>query len=180
MGLVIAVEPDRTQADILRRAIAKHPGIKLVLVTSAYAANVSMNRQVPDVVLLGDSLKFKQQQEVTAHFRSLAGIPNAPTISIPAPLANAERVIEVLVHTLHRVAQEHRAMLERALPAAAPAIQEPDVFEVDPAPAVPANVSPAQDEEPPLWVDLAGSHSKTPARQAEDDPAAGLMADAVS
>src|SRR5688572_7086499 len=111
MGLVLAVEPDRTQADILRRTVGQHPGVKLVLVTSAYAATVSMNRQVPDVVLLGDSLKLKQQQEVTAHFRSLVGIQSAPTISIPAPLANPARFLEILVASLARVEQEHRAIL---------------------------------------------------------------------
>ena len=186
MGFVLAVEPDRTQADILRRALGQHAGIKLVVVTSAYAANVSMNRQIPDVVLLGDSLKLKQQQEVTARFRSLSDVPNAPTISIPAPLANTERFVELLVVTLNRVEQEQRAKVERAVlsrqaPASAPepiaelttsAESGSDAIEIDAVEIDPA--------ESPMFVDLAKPSGNAPGSEVLDDHSAALLTDTVS
>ena len=54
MSLVLAVEPDERQAETLR-AIVREAGGELVIVPSAYAATVAMNRNVPDVLLLSSA-----------------------------------------------------------------------------------------------------------------------------
>src|SRR4051812_25967547 len=55
MSVVLAVDPDRNQAEILRRLFPDETATKLVVVTSAYAAVVWMNRDAPDVLLLSDA-----------------------------------------------------------------------------------------------------------------------------
>ena len=83
MSLVLAIEPERKHAAILRRLVDQQDGARLILVTSAYAAVVMINRQVPDLVLLGASLGPKQKEDVVAHFRSASDVPSPQTLHIP-------------------------------------------------------------------------------------------------
>ena len=83
MNLVIAVEPDRKQAETLRGIVDQLADVQLVLVTSAYAAVVMINRRVPDVVLVGPSLGQKATEEVLDHFHLASDAPEAQTLTIP-------------------------------------------------------------------------------------------------
>lgn len=83
MSLVLAVEPDGTQAEILRRIVGQQAGAQLILVTSAYAAVTTMNRRVPDLLLVSASLGPKAQ-EVIDRFRLVSGAPKSQILQIPA------------------------------------------------------------------------------------------------
>ncbi len=71
MSLVLAIEPDAAQADRLRQIVRDQLNAELVVVTSAYAAVVAMNRQVPDVLLFGQSVAHRHQTTLLKHLRSL-------------------------------------------------------------------------------------------------------------
>ena len=71
MGLVLAIEPDASQAEAIRLMVRDRVGAELVLVTSVYAAVVSLNRTIPDLVLVGNSVTGKNQTQVVEHLRSL-------------------------------------------------------------------------------------------------------------
>src|SRR5262245_57752835 len=87
MSLVLAIEPDSGQADRLRQMIRDQVDAELVMVTSAYAAIVAMNRQVPDVLLFGRSVAHRHQNTVLKHLRSLndGAAPQALTIPSLTP-----------------------------------------------------------------------------------------------
>ncbi len=90
MSLVLAVEPDPTRAQILRSLVRERVDAELVLVTSAYASVVAMNRQVPDLVLVGSTLPSSSQETITSHLKSLCG--DAVVIApIPALRGGEER-----------------------------------------------------------------------------------------
>lgn len=83
MSLVLAVEPDGKQAEFLRGLIGQQAGTQLIVVTSAYAAAVLMNRRVPDLVLLGASLDQKAREHVVDHFILASPAPEPQTLGIP-------------------------------------------------------------------------------------------------
>ena len=70
MGRVLAIEPEASQADALRQFVRDELGAELVLVSSAYAAVVAINRQTPDVVLFSESVTEKHRDRVLDHLRS--------------------------------------------------------------------------------------------------------------
>src|SRR5712691_11861650 len=71
MNLVLAVEPDSSQADPLTSVVRSKLGAELQMVTSAYAAIVAMNQRIPDVVLLGRGVSQDQRTKIVTHLRSL-------------------------------------------------------------------------------------------------------------
>jgi hypothetical protein len=83
MSLVLAVEPDGEHAKILRRLVGRQPGVQLTVVLSASAAATSMNRRVPDLVLLGSSLDQKSRDHVVDHFILASDAPEPQTLPIP-------------------------------------------------------------------------------------------------
>jgi hypothetical protein len=83
MSVVLAVEPDRRQAEILRRVFADVPDTKLVIVTSLYAAVVVINREVPDVVVMSDALESKAQEDVRARLQAMCGSKVPQIIPLP-------------------------------------------------------------------------------------------------
>src|SRR5262245_49600850 len=71
IGRLLAVEPDASQAEALRQFIRERlQGADLVIASSAYAAVVAINRQVPDVVLFSESIADKHRDRVLDHLRS--------------------------------------------------------------------------------------------------------------
>src|SRR5881394_243457 len=72
MVVVLAIEPDVTQADPLAALVRGKLGAHLQLVTTGYAAVVAMNQRMPDVVLLGRDLPQEQRTKIIKHLRSLA------------------------------------------------------------------------------------------------------------
>ena len=93
MNLVLAIEPDSSQADPLSSVVRAKLGAELVVVSSAYAAIVAMNQRVPDVVLFGRTVSQEQRVKITAHLRSTHGSSPVRTLDIPqlAAPAPAER-----------------------------------------------------------------------------------------
>src|SRR5688500_6735377 len=83
MSLVLAIEPDSSQADLLRQIVRERAGAELVLVTSSYAATVAMNHQIPNLVLFGRSVSSRQQDSVIAHLWSLTDSSSVQTLVIP-------------------------------------------------------------------------------------------------
>ena len=83
MSLVLAVDPDGEQTESLRQIVGRHDGAQLVLVRSAYAAVVAINRRVPDLVLVSESLGPKTQQSVVDHFRAVSATADPQTLVIP-------------------------------------------------------------------------------------------------
>ena len=86
---ILAVEPDGAKADLLRAVVAGHVDAELTVVTSAYAAVVSINQRTPALLVLGSTLDSKARQKVTAHLCSVAGLPQAPALILP-PLGGHE------------------------------------------------------------------------------------------
>ena len=84
MSVVLAIEPDSSQADSLRQLVREQLEAELVVVTSAYAAIVAMNRQVPDILLFGRSVAQRHQQTVLKHLRSLTEGEVPQVLTIPA------------------------------------------------------------------------------------------------
>src|ERR1044071_9614665 len=71
IGRLLAVEPDSSQAEALRQFVREGlKGADLVIVSSAYAAVVAINRQVPDVVLFSEAIVEKNRDRVLDHLRS--------------------------------------------------------------------------------------------------------------
>ena len=71
IGRLLAVEPDASQAEALRQFVRETmQGADLVIVSSAYAAVVAINRQVPDVLLFSESIGDKHRDRVLDHLRS--------------------------------------------------------------------------------------------------------------
>src|SRR5262245_28396389 len=87
MSFVLAIEPDSPQADPLRAAVCAHAGAELIIVGSAYAAIVTMNQRLPDLVLIGRAVSPQQRTQITTHLRSLNAAA-VPTLNIP-PLVHA-------------------------------------------------------------------------------------------
>ena len=69
IGRVLAIEPEASQADALRQFVRDELGAELMLVSSAYAAVVAINRQTPDVVLFSESVAEKHRDRVLEHIR---------------------------------------------------------------------------------------------------------------
>ena len=58
--------------------------------TSAYAAVVAINRQLPDLVLFSESISDRHRERVVDHLKSVSRSGTPPTLSIPS-LLNGDR-----------------------------------------------------------------------------------------
>lgn len=127
MSLVLAIEPDGAQAEILRRVVSHQADVQLIVVTSAYAATTTMNRRVPDLLLVGASLGPKAQ-EVVDRFRSVSGTPNPQILQIPTSnLTDPEIFGAEIAACLARAGNPQGQSDERAAPApVTPPIVRPD------------------------------------------------------
>src|SRR6476660_1368150 len=83
VALVLAVEPDQRQAAILTRVIRQRVQAELVVVDSRDAAIAALSARVPDVLLLTALLSPRDEDEMVAHLRTLAGADHVQTHTIP-------------------------------------------------------------------------------------------------
>jgi hypothetical protein len=83
MSVVLAVEPDSSQADVLRQFPEHHPGMDFVLVTSTAEAIANIGHSVPDVVLMSALLSPQDEEALLSHLRSLDGAAHLQTLTIP-------------------------------------------------------------------------------------------------
>ena len=150
IGRVLAIEPEASQADALRQFVRDELGAELMLVSSAYAAVVAINRQTPDVVLFSESVSEKHRDRVLDHLRSTIAPAIPQRLTLPS-LRHCDRAaLAQQIQTLVARAQEARPRSASA-PAPAPAAAK--------APASPAPIAttravpPSMDEDfvlPPI------------------------------
>ena len=124
---VLAIEPEGSQADAIRQFVRDELGAELMLVSSAYAAVVAINRQTPDVVLFSESVSEKHRDRVLDHLRSTIA-PAVPQRMTLPPLRGCDRAI---------LAQQINAMVARAQDARPRSAAAPAPAAAAPAPPAP-------------------------------------------
>jgi CheY-like chemotaxis protein len=83
MSLVLAIEPDPSQADIVRHMIRDRVSAELVLVASKDDALAAIDRQKPDLILVSALLSPRDEDELVAHLRALDDASHLQTLTIP-------------------------------------------------------------------------------------------------
>src|SRR6187549_160029 len=141
---VLAIEPEGSQADAIRQFVRDELGAELMLVSSAYAAVVAINRQTPDVVLFSESVSEKHRDRVLDHLRSTIA-PAVPQRMTLPPLRSCDRAL---------LAQQINAMVARAQEARPRSAAAPAAA----APAPPARA--AKVAAPPLAVEVTAPPPK--------------------
>ena len=83
MALILAIEPDVTQAVILRQVISELVPADLCLVDSKAAALSALEKNVPNLILISAALPAHEEQELVAHLRATAERASQQTLMIP-------------------------------------------------------------------------------------------------
>src|SRR5262245_21175936 len=145
IGRLLAVEPDASQAEALRQFVREGmKGADLVIVSSAYAAVVAINRQLPDVVLFSESIGDKHRDRVLDHLRSTIKPAIPQRLTLPS-LRHCDRAaLAGQITKLIAKAQELRPRSGAPSPAA-PAPAAPAPRPVPAAPPAPAAQRPVAD-----------------------------------
>jgi hypothetical protein len=73
MNLVLALEPDASQAAPLTSVVRRKLGANLTIVPTMQAAIVAMNQRLPDVLLFGQTVPQAEREQASAHLTSLSG-----------------------------------------------------------------------------------------------------------
>jgi hypothetical protein len=82
MNLVLALEPDASQAAPLTSVVRRKLGANLTIVPTMQAAIVAMNQRLPDVLLFGRNVPQAERDQVSAHLVSLSGGAGIRTLQI--------------------------------------------------------------------------------------------------
>ena len=82
MNLVLALEPDASQAAPLTSVVRRKLGANLTIVPTMQAAIVAMNQRLPDVLVFGRNVPQAEREEAAAHFGSLSGGATIRTLQI--------------------------------------------------------------------------------------------------
>src|SRR5262245_50641510 len=140
IGRLLAVEPDASQAEALRQFVREGmKGADLVIVSSAYAAVVAINRQLPDVVLFSESIVDKHRDRVLDHLRSTIKPAVPQRLTLPS-LRHCDRTaLASQITKLVAKAQELRPRTPGSAPAAAPTASSAPVMQAAPPAAAPAS-----------------------------------------
>ena len=83
MALILAIEPDVTQAVILRQVISELVPAELCLVDSKAAAISALKKNVPALILISAVLPAHEEQELVAYLRTTAELAHQQTLMIP-------------------------------------------------------------------------------------------------
>ncbi|MGH9308041.1 MAG: hypothetical protein ACRD1U_01620, partial [Vicinamibacterales bacterium] len=83
MALVLAIEPDSRQGGLLKHIVGDLVGAELVLVESRESAIAAIDQRIPDVILVTALLSPRDEDELVAHLRGLAGAEHLQTHTIP-------------------------------------------------------------------------------------------------
>ena len=73
MSLVLALEPDASQAAPLTSVVRRKLGANLTIVPTMQAALVAMNQRLPDVLVFGRNVPQAERDQAAAHLGSLSG-----------------------------------------------------------------------------------------------------------
>ena len=82
MNLVLALEPDASQAAPLTSLVRRKLGANLTIVPTMQAALVAMNQRLPDVLLFGRNVPHAEREQASAHLTSLSGSAGVRTLQI--------------------------------------------------------------------------------------------------
>jgi hypothetical protein len=82
MNLVLAFEPDASQAAPLTSLVRRKLGANLTIVPTMQAAIVAMNQRLPDVLLFGRNVPDAEREQAAAHLTSLSGGASVRTLQI--------------------------------------------------------------------------------------------------
>jgi hypothetical protein len=82
MNLVLAFEPDASQAAPLTSLVRRKLGANLTIVPTMQAAIVAMNQRLPDVLLFGRNVPEAEREQASAHLTSLSGGDAVRTLQI--------------------------------------------------------------------------------------------------
>jgi len=72
MNLVLALEPDASQATPLTSLVRRKLGANLTIVPTTQAAIVAMNQRLPDVLVFGRNVPQPERDQAAAHLGSLS------------------------------------------------------------------------------------------------------------
>src|SRR6187397_1997446 len=157
---VLAIEPEGSQAEAIRQFVRDELGAELVLVSSAYAAVVAINRQTPDVVLFSESVTEKHRDRVLDHLRSTIAPAVPQRMTLPSLKSCDRTILAQQINAMVGRAQEARprsaaapapaaaapAPPTRAAKVAAPPPPPPAVKVTAPPPKPVAAITPLPDE----------------------------------
>ena len=87
MALVLAIESDAAQADTLKGLLYARQDTDIVVVGSKDAAIAAVDRQIPDLVLVGAWLSPRDEDALIAHLRTLPDAGHLQTLTIPSTSA---------------------------------------------------------------------------------------------
>ena len=82
MNLVLALEPDASQAAPLTSVVRRKLGANLTIVPTMQAAIVAMNQRLPDVLMFGRSVPQTEREQAAAHLGSLSNGAAVRTLQI--------------------------------------------------------------------------------------------------
>jgi len=82
MNMVLALEPDASQAAPLTSLVRRKLGANLTIVPTMQAALVAMNQRLPDVLLFGRNVPQAEREQASAHFTSLSAGAGVRTLQI--------------------------------------------------------------------------------------------------
>jgi hypothetical protein len=82
MNLVLALEPDASQAAPLTSVVRRKLGANLTIVPTMQAAIVAMNQRLPDLLMFGRSVPQAEREQAAAHLGSLSGGATVRTLQI--------------------------------------------------------------------------------------------------
>src|SRR4029453_11101131 len=82
MNLVLALEPDASQAAPLTSVGRRKLGANLTIVPTMQAAIVAMNQRLPDLLMFGRSVPQAEREQAAAHLGSLSGGATVRTLQI--------------------------------------------------------------------------------------------------
>jgi len=82
MNLVLALEPDASQATLLTSLVRRKLGANLTIVPTTQAAIVAMNQRLPDVLVFGRNVPQPERDQAAAHLGSLSGGGAVRTLQI--------------------------------------------------------------------------------------------------
>lgn len=83
MSYILAIEPDPRQAAALKNVARERVGAELTLVETNVAAIASINRRLPDLILVTTLFSPREEEELIAHLRTLEGAEHLQTLTIP-------------------------------------------------------------------------------------------------
>ncbi|MGH9146764.1 MAG: hypothetical protein ACRD1Q_08650, partial [Vicinamibacterales bacterium] len=83
MALVLVVEPDSTQAGVVKRVLRERVGADCVLADSKDAALGALRARVPDLILVSALLSPRDEADLGDHLRDLEDAEHLQTLTIP-------------------------------------------------------------------------------------------------